>query len=504
MNTGVRQTQSPCCSFLGVAVIALTILVGLSVSREPRFSPDSIHYLDISKTFANEHRIATYHLTLNSKQIPDPALLWPPVYPILLAFPQMLGLDELQSVRAVTIFSILIIVFAGTAIFRLLAPHAPPHLFALILLYAITHIEVFKLAWSEPPFIALVMIFLLCCAKHIWDGRLLWLVLAGAVAAIAFLTRYIGIALLPVGMLAVLQRQHIEGRIRRPFGLIRLLSFAAGFVMLSAPWLLRNMLIIGHPMGPGRPSAITGLIGNFRLVAITLRNDVPLTLAVLLIGFMALIKDRRSLRSFLQSRPFHIVFNVLVYFVGYSVAQVLLSTMYRFDEIGTRLLSPLYPPLILLAAYTIDGLFSREVANTQPMYSRCAAVFITAIFISYLPLSPSGWKYHVLGAPSPAIPQNVDQWILDNTDGRTLIVGNEAWQRRFRTGRTVLQSGYPEMPVLTEEGILAFMKKFDSHISAAYLVCNAGDSLDQIMKKSPIVYSGTDGVVVRHLCRIKP
>jgi len=138
------------------------------------------------------------------------------------------------------------------------------------------------------------------------------------------------------------------------------------------------------------------------------------------------------------------------------------------------------------------------------MYSRCAAVFITAIFISYLPLSPSGWKYHVLGAPSPAIPQNVDQWILDNTDGRTLIVGNEAWQRRFRTGRTVLQSGYPEMPVLTEEGILAFMKKFDSHISAAYLVCNAGDSLDQIMKKSPIVYSGTDGVVVRHLCRIKP
>ena len=52
--------------YSNVALVMLALLVSLSITQALRFSPDSMHYLDISTTLAQERHYATYHLNLNS------------------------------------------------------------------------------------------------------------------------------------------------------------------------------------------------------------------------------------------------------------------------------------------------------------------------------------------------------------------------------------------------------------------------------------------------------
>ncbi len=500
MNADILQNRcAPRFSF-SIALIVLSLFIGFSVTRKPAFSLDSIHYADMSKSIAQEGRFVTYHMNLNSSSIPDPAFLWPPVYPCLLAIPQYAGLGIVDAVRLVTILSIVVITFLSTAVSAAVVPRGLARLSALIVLLAIRNMYFFRLAWSEPPYIAIVMVFLLCSTMHLRDGRLLWLMLGGAAAALGLLTRYVGLVLLPVALVVVLQRLFIEGHLKRPVALIRFLALGCSFALVSGPWFLRNIMIVGRPFGPERPPSATGLISNIRLLVGTLRTDLPLTLAILTIAAAVLIATRRTMQSDAVKSPiFQVVVMFSIYGAGHVVFQLLMSTMYQFENLGTRYLCPAYLPLIVLAAWSVHFLLSRfGLVVGRSAYAICVSILALSILYRGMPFSPAGWRYFLTDRSS-TVASEVDEWIMGNTDESALIIGDEICEVSFRTGRPVLESGYHSHPPLTESGILAFLNQFDHQIPAAYLLCRKGDDLDGRMDKYPVVFSGSDGVLVRSI-----
>lgn len=100
----------------------------------------------------------------------------------------------------------------------------------LVLMLAVFNVLAgLEAAWTEFPALT--------------RGLLLRLVLLGALGGLLFLTEYSGglVALVLVGYLAL----RLGGAARAP----ALGVFAAVFVLVVAPWLVRNTLVAGHPLG---------------------------------------------------------------------------------------------------------------------------------------------------------------------------------------------------------------------------------------------------------------
>jgi hypothetical protein len=82
------------------------------------------------------------------------------------------------------------------------------------------------------------------------SGR--WL-LVGALVGLAHLTRADGFLLLPVVALAPLlspRRRSAQHATRNPYHVSHLASVALGYLLVMAPWLLRNLALIGAPLSP--------------------------------------------------------------------------------------------------------------------------------------------------------------------------------------------------------------------------------------------------------------
>jgi len=481
------------------ALTAIAFLVGLSATHHLKISPDSVYYVDVSKTLVDEFQLATYNLTLNSAQVPDRALLWPPGYSCVLAIPRICGLNAIQAVRLVAILSILVICFSGYALCATIVDSAPGKVCFLILLAMIANMFIFHYAWSEPPFIAFVMLFLLFCSKHIRDGRLVWLVLAGIAGAMGFLTRYVGVVMVIVGFAAVFQRLLITNETKAPIAALKRLSvFGLTFALVSGPWLLRNMLLMGRPLGPARTPATTALAENAQLVLTTFLADIPWVFAVLL-TVMALLfyRYRSSVLALFKNATAHSGAVVLFFAIGYTVLVVLLSCLYSLDPIDSRLLSPIYLPLAVVAAASAHAaIVNMSVGPMKPAYSFLSVAMALAIVLSFLPLSRQQWKT-ILAVTKDLRTTDLDHWIATNTRPEDLIMGNGTWRQRWTANRMVLASGYPSMPELTETGIVAFLDRQLPAVTSAYLVCTAGDALDQSVEAWPICFRSRKGKVVR-------
>ena len=83
----LRLTRS---QWLLVAALSIIVAAGC---REMHLNADSLHYIDMARTWIADRTIATWHLTLNAEHVPAVEMLWPPVYGILLAGPLALGLS---------------------------------------------------------------------------------------------------------------------------------------------------------------------------------------------------------------------------------------------------------------------------------------------------------------------------------------------------------------------------------------------------------------------------
>ncbi len=307
-----------------------------------------------------------------------PYLHWPPLYPMLLAAASLGVFDpyDVAGPLNAAVFGLTIFV-AGQGLRR----HVQ-HPFLIVgaccaIMLAIPLTRVASFAISEAPFILFVTLSLVLTSRFLDTARRSDLIWAAAFASLAFLTRYMGVALIiAVVPLLLLQRSAAPLEKAKRIGLYLLIAAAP-----VGLWLVQNFLLHGSIHGQRQPSPYSLLeildkflsdiaewvfffylpSGDVRAAAAVFAAVVLLTLAAA-VGY-TLIRSHRKDEGMDGWSPFYLFGGfALVYLIYLTAAQ----SQTEILPLGGRLLSPAYVPLLFTAVFALDRLLSYARGRTLP------------------------------------------------------------------------------------------------------------------------------------------
>lgn len=237
-----RETRHPV--FWALALLPVFLALYATQPLGLAISPDSVDYLSAARSLGLGRGFVGY----TGEQMTS----WPPLFPVLLALFQQLGLSPLVAARllnaalwgATTLLAATWIVSVTRSVLLALLASLWIALSPMLLYYA-------SMLWSEPLFVALIVAALYaltrCLAAPNWTNVILAALLAGAAAQ----QRYAGGIAVIVGTFGLMF-------LRRDVGLMRRIpsAFVYGLIA-SAPtaiWLARNLRISGTLTGERLPS----------------------------------------------------------------------------------------------------------------------------------------------------------------------------------------------------------------------------------------------------------
>lgn len=351
------------CALAGAAIVLYATTLGVGVS------PDSTVYLNGARRWLIRFGFP-FALGNTSNWIP-------PGYPMLLLAGSLLSLGTDPAVIARWLDALFFA--ANIALVGLMLHLALPRSVwiplggAWLMLTSVTMLGIQTMAWSEPPFLFVSLSGLTLLAFYLERPRALLLIFtAGAIAA-SLLIRYVGVALVMTGIVAILV---LDKRVWKRRGLA-----AAIFALLAtAPLIVWSLT---HPSGRqlawhGTSSAwfFSGIltIANWFFPAETLRvpNESGLAMMFLFtIGAVILLAARK-----VRARPIdenHLtrshapaLVSVLTLYL-FFYALVMLFTRLAVDAglpLDERTLAPLFPIVLILVLYLAQQL----MYATSPSY----------------------------------------------------------------------------------------------------------------------------------------
>ena len=233
----------------GAATLWVATRAGIGVSA------DSTVYLAAARSLLEGRGLTAF--TFSSAD-PRPLVHFPPLYPALLAIATAPFRDPLAGARALNALLFGANLLLAAALVRRMAPGsrwlAP--LAAVLLLTSPDLLLVHSMAWSEPLFLVACLAALLLLDADRRTPRNSTRVGAAVAAALALLTRFVGIAVAVTGAGALLvpRGERVALRLRRAA------LFTAAALLPMALWLVRNAWVSGgsvdrsftlHP-APGR------------------------------------------------------------------------------------------------------------------------------------------------------------------------------------------------------------------------------------------------------------
>lgn len=357
---------------LSLVLLALlgAVFVLLSTSRYGAgLSPDSIGYIGTARNLITGAGFISYD--------GNPTVVWPPLYPALLALVGgIFGTDPLLLANVVNAIIFGLIVYVGGVLtFKHLSSFPALALvgtFAILVsspLFAVS-----AMALSEPLLILFVLLSLVFADSYLSKKDTISLILLSSSVALSSLTRYIGVTLILWGALIIVifHRDSLKSRI----------AHLSLFTLISALpvgiWLIRNYTISSTLFGPRASSAYTlsqnltfvlnsllywyipGRIADHRLILMFVSAAVGIFAVLSLKGSWQSVKV--SLR---QISP------TILLAIDYTAFLVISSTTTAYDQIGDRLLSPVFVPLTLLLLILAQAIvepyrrhFSKKVVNS--------------------------------------------------------------------------------------------------------------------------------------------
>jgi hypothetical protein len=365
-----------------VAVVLLALLGGgLVLLASARYgaglTTDSVAYLDVARSIASGKGF-TFHTG-------EPLINWPPLYPMLLALVGVVtGLDPSSFAHIVNaiLFGLLVLLSAHLLRSGLRMTSSYSVLGVCAMVFSVPLSGIYAMTWSECLFVPLVVLFLICAQRYGESRSMASLAIMAISTALACLTRYIGVALVPAGILVIMLAPRANFRAR--------FTRATGFVVLSLVlfglWLLRNyqqagtlsgnrfhpvfelatntillltsMLSWYEPFGLAVKSASGAGAEAAKSASLFINLFVALAGACALAAALALSRTARTrlslgLKAILRHHQ-----PAVIFVAAYSVVLVLLAARGASSFLDQRLLSPLFVPVTLLLlelAYDVLG-----------------------------------------------------------------------------------------------------------------------------------------------------
>lgn len=326
---------------------------------------DSIAYLSVARSLASGAGLVDY--------TGAPLTLWPPLFPILVAVPGVLGVDAAAAAGLVNAVAVGALVLAAGWWLRgrygsiLLAVWG-----ALAVMLASPIANVGTWAVSEPVYILLMALTLTQVVRFLDSGRRQALVWAAAFTALACLTRYSGVAIvITVALLLLCRRESWPDKVRDialyaaiaalPVGIWMARNFLiagvfSGYRTASATPLSQNITDMLHILAPWALPAGGWLEGNAFLAPLGLLALAPVAAA----GILAIRQYRESGRisaALLAPAAF-----VLIYIMFFMAT----GSVTQLGTIDNRYMSPIYVPLIFTVASVAAWPLRRQYVASRP------------------------------------------------------------------------------------------------------------------------------------------
>jgi hypothetical protein len=255
---------------VGLAALAGMLALTHATQHGIGIAPDSVSYLEAARNLAAGRGVTTTEADGAELR---PLTRFPPLYPVALAAITRLGPDALDAARWLNL-----VLFGANVVLSslLMARCAPgsrwlPALAAVLMASSPEIVMLHGMALSEPLFLLFAFSGLLLLSLHLETPKGRTLLAASLLVALAFLTRYLGGALVATGILAILLAPNARPQ--------RRIKEAAAFAAISALpivlWVLHNRLggasatgrrFAFHPIDADAISVAIGTLEHWLLV----------------------------------------------------------------------------------------------------------------------------------------------------------------------------------------------------------------------------------------------
>jgi hypothetical protein len=363
----------------GVAVTVLNLAgIGLVLLSTTKYGaglcPDSVRYLDFARSLALGKGLVSHTGT--------PLVWWPPLYPMLLAFLSLATrLDPAAFVHFVNAILFAFALCLSARMFRANFPQSAGYgvLGVCTVLFCPTMSRVYTMAWSECLFIPLVLLYLLSAQRCWHNGGMRSVAFMALSTALACLTRYVGVALIPAGVATIILATRVNFRTR----LTRAFAFAALSLAPLGLWLVHIYRLTGTPFGHRGPSGYS-FAGSVILCVKTLlwwylpANGAKyialagITVALVVIISLRAVRTRvlSGIAATFRNHP-----PALLFLAAFPAVVVIAAT--RGVDVDSRMLSPIYIPATLILLELAVRLLSPLQLSTNAFVRKTPVMLLT-------------------------------------------------------------------------------------------------------------------------------
>jgi len=343
-------------------------------------SPDSVAYLSSANHFASEFRFFDYNNL--------PLVNFPVGYPFFLGFLKMISGADLLLIapylNGILLASALYVVSLllkecgiKSGVFRL-----------LILLFILSNpgiLEVYSMLWSETLFLLLGLFFVIAFLRYLKNNALSWLLLASFFAAASCLVRYVGITWIITGSVLILFQAGLNWKST----LKHITLFGLAGCSLPLLNMLRNHWVSETIAGVRQTSLksfsvnladFLNVLGYWFPIGNEENKVLLVTSCILLLLIVIILLGFRLIQQQYYNSPVTILSLFILVYGGFML---FIATVSRFETLSSRLLIPLFIPLIVLLAYNFYFGISK---------SRRYKKWI--ILLLFLSVYTAGAKYH--------------------------------------------------------------------------------------------------------------
>lgn len=334
-------------------------------------SPDSVAYLSTANHFAGSFRFSDYNNL--------PLVNFPLGYPFLLGAIKMVsGANLLILAPCLNAFLLASALYAVSFLltecgiqsggFRL-----------LILLFILSNpgvLEVYSMLWSETVFLVLGLFFVIAFMHYLKTNSLSWLLWAALIVSFTGMVRYVGVTWIITGGILILFNARFNWQLKLKHALF------FGITGSSLPLLntLRNYWVTDTIAGV-RQSSLKSFTSNLEDFLNVLGYWFPLGNAenqslliifgTLLLLLIIVLLGFRFIQQQFYNSPVTIISLFTLVYGGFML---FIASVSRFETLSSRLLIPLYIPILILIACFF---YKRITQNRQYKKWLVVALFLS-------------------------------------------------------------------------------------------------------------------------------
>ncbi len=335
---------------LGISLLGVGLVLLRGATYGAALSYDSVVYISTARNILAGEGFVDF--------LGGHYVLRPPLYPLLLVAASLFVFDPIDIAGPINaaVFGLTVFI-AG----RYLRQRLASNFLALWGSFAIALSTPLALmaywVWTESLFILLITLVLIATDRFLNDGRGFQLVAVAVLTALVCLTRYTGIALVGAVVLLLIFQPgaSVPEKLRR-IAVYSLISLAP-----VGLWMLRNLLLTGHPTGP-RTADISYTMGEILdgmhdvaksflfLDLLVLTAGIAMLGLVLGVGYVLIISVRKT-EVWVAWRPFCIAGVFALVYIACLVVALMAGTT-RFG-VESRFLAPAYLPLLFAGLFVL-------------------------------------------------------------------------------------------------------------------------------------------------------